>query len=185
MAHKKRKHHSHKARRRRVGAVGGGKQDKMIKLAAVVGGWFLGDTINEQVDKILPKETTTSSTGTAVTQANQWVGVAGEVGIGGLLLMRKKGTGTMKMVQSVAGGLLAGAGIKRAAKKMGLISGYQSVPVIGRRMAGYQSTPVIAGRTPSQLAGKMPGQLQGFRVNGYSNQGSGVGAMAGSASMMR
>jgi hypothetical protein len=75
--------------------------------------------------------------------------------------------------------LLAGAGVKRALKVLGVMSGYQSVPVIGRyKMAGYQSVPAI-GKTPAQLAGKTPPQLSGYRpagsgVGGYVPAGSGV-----------
>ena len=66
-----------------------------------------------------------------------------------------------------------GAGIRRALSVMGIMSGYQAVPVIGRhRMAGYQNTPVLGG-VPPQLSGR-PAQLQGFRVNGYRPTGSGV-----------
>jgi hypothetical protein len=105
-----------------------------------------------------------------------------EIGLGGLLLLSKK----KSMPMTIAGGILAGAGLKLALKKTGIISGYQSVPVIGanrHRMAGYQSVPVL-GNTgmPPQLAGKLPGQLQGFRVNGYGSQGSGVMNGAGQGS---
>ena len=105
----------------------------------------------------------------------------GLVGIGGLLLMRKKSQPALKY----AGGVLLGAGLKRALKVLGVVSGYQSVPVIGRshRMAGYQSVPVI-GRTitPPQLAGYTPPQLAGYipagsGVSGYRPAGSGVGVM--------
>lgn len=168
MAHKKRKR-----RHRRVGAMSfGGKKDTGLKLLAVAGGFLLGDTINTQIDKFLPK-TTDTATGTQVP--NQTIGIVGEIGLGGLLLMRKK----KSMPLTVVGGVLAGAGLKRAMKKMGVLKGYQNVPVIGRhRMSGYQSVPVIGNTVvPPQLAGRMPAQLQGYGVNGYVSQGSGV--MAG------
>lgn len=165
---KKRKHHH---RRRRVhGFGGGGKKSMGLKLLAVAGGYLMADGINAQIDKIVPKKTDTV-TNTQVP--NNTVAIAGSIGLGGLLLMRK-GTGTTGMVTTIAGGLLAGAGLKRALKSSGIISGYQNVPVIGApRMAGYQSTPVIGGKRPPQLAGR-PAQLQGFRVNGYTPTGSGV-----------
>ncbi len=163
---KKRKHRRH----RRVGAMGfGGKKDAGLKLLAVAGGFLLGDTINAQLDKVLPK---TKDPTTQVETPNQTIGIAGEIGLGGLLLMRKK----KSMPLTIAGGVLVGAGLKRAAKKMGLIKGYQSVPVIGRhRMGGYQSVPVIGNTVvPSQLSGKTPAQLQGYRVGAYVPHGSGV-----------
>ncbi len=162
----RRKHH--KRRHRRVGAMGLGKGGNGMKLLAVAGGFFLGDTINAQIDKFLPK---TTETGTTVQTPNQTIGIVGEIGLGGLLLMRKRSN----MIMTIGGGVLAGAGLKRLAKKMGILSGYQNVPVIGRhRMTGYQSVPVIGGR-PAQLQGtRTPSQLQGFKVNGYASQGSGA-----------
>lgn len=159
-------------RRRRVGAIGLQAGSTGLKLLSIAAGYLAADTINEQVDKILPKKKDEAG----VEGPNQTIAIVGEVGLGGLLLMKRRPT----MITTVAGGIAAGAGLKRALKTMGVLKGYQSVPVIGRhRMAGYQSVPVI-GKTvvPPQLAGK-PGQLQGFRVNGvwnngYDSQGSGV-----------
>lgn len=166
MAHKKHKKRKH---RRRMGAIGGGKSSNLIKVGAIAVGYLMADTINGKIDTFLPK---TKNATTNVDEPNQWVGVGAELGVGGLLLMRKRGK--YKMATDVAGGILAGAGLKRALKKTGVIAGYQSVPVIGnRRVAGYQQTPVIGGR-PAQLQGT-PAQLQGgFRVNGYLSQGSSV-----------
>jgi hypothetical protein len=165
---------SSRRRSRRVGAVSlGGKKGTGLKLLAVAGGYLLGDTINNAVDKILPKKKNADGTETP----NQTIGIAAEVGIGGMLLLRKKQT----MLTTIGGGVLAGAGLKRALKTMGVLKGYQSVPVIGRhRMSGYQSVPVI-GNTgmPPQLSGRTPAQLQGYRVNGYTTQGSGMGVLAG------
>jgi hypothetical protein len=185
MAHKKK----HKRRRsRRVGGLGIGKGDTGLKLLAVAGGFFLGNTINTQIDKFLPKEappagSTTPST--VPTRTAKMAATAGEIGLGGLLLLRKRSNTIMK----VAGGVLAGAGLKRALNVMGVmngIGGYQNVPVIGaHRMAGYQSVPVIGANTPAQLAGRTPPQLSGYRpagsgVGGYLSQGSGVMGSMGS-----
>jgi len=144
-------------------------------IGSLAAGYFLGNTINDAIDKMLPAPAagTTSSLPKFV--------MAGEIGLGGLLLLKKR----KSLITTGLGGILAGAGIHRALKSAGIVSGYQSVPVIGRRMAGYQSVPVI-GRVPAQLSG-MPSQLQGFRVNGYRPVGSGsnvmgsVGNVAGDA----
>ena len=177
MHHRRKKHH--KRRHRRVGALSMGKGDTGLKLLAVAGGFLLGSTINTTIDKMLPKEappagSTTPST--TPTKNAQMMATVGEIGIGGLLLLRKRG-GT---IAKVAGGVLAGAGLKRALGVMGVMNGYQSVPVIGaHRMAGYQRVPVIgANVVPAQLAG-VPHQLSGYRpagsgVGAYVNQGSGV-----------
>ena len=179
---KRRKKHSRR-RSRRVGAFKFGGKGTGLKLAALAGGFFLGNTINGQIDKLLTSASgsTTTTTTTTTPSSMGTIATVGEIGIGGLLLMRRQSAGTMGMVLTVGGGLLAGAGIRRALKSMGIMSGYQSVPVIGRhRMAGYQNVPVIGNRvTPPQLAGT-PAQLQGFRVNGYTPTGSGVMGAVGS-----
>lgn len=188
MAKKRKGHRRRGSQRRHVGAFGLKGKDTGLKLAALAGGFFLGDTINGQIDaivsKILPAPATPTTTTTATTTSStgSTIAMVAQLGLGGMLLMRKQGGG-MGTALKVGGGLLAGAGIKRALKTMGVIKGYQSVPVIGRhRMAGYQSVPVI-GRTytPPQLAGR-PAQLQGYRVNGYTPAGSGVmGSTIGAA----
>jgi hypothetical protein len=170
-------------RRRRVGAFGMGGKDTALKIAAVAGGFFLGKSINAAIDKlntkVIPATATTSATSASIVPTD--LITIGELGIGGLLLLRKGGTGTMGTVTKVAGGVLAGVGVRKLLAGMGIMSGYQSVPVIGRhRMAGYQSVPVIgAGKMPVQLSGGTPSQLQGFRVNGYKPTGSSVGVMGG------
>lgn len=167
-------------RSRRVGAIGfGGKKMTGIKLLSIAAGALLvGEQINDAIDKVLIPKNTTDPTALAEAQKKaDTYGMVGEVGIGGLLLLRRK----QNMLTAVGGGILAGAGLRRALKKMGAIKGYQSVPVIGRhRMTGYQSVPVIGNSgIPPQLAGKVPAQLQGYRVNGYTPAGSGMGVLAG------
>lgn len=170
---KRRKKHSR--RRRRVGAFKLGGGDTGIKLLAVGAGFLLGNTINGAIDKMLPK---TTDTVPVPTKSGQTIAMVGEVGLGGLLLLRKQ-SGSTGMAMKGLGGLLVGAGVKRALKVLGVMGGYQSVPVIGRhRMAGYQANPVL-GKIPAQLAGKIPPQLSGYRpagsgVGGYVPAGSGV-----------
>ncbi len=164
-------------RRRSVGSLN--LNSPVVKLLAVGGGFFMGDFTNTQVDKIIPiKPVDPAVPGSP--DKNNTMKTVGSIGLGGLLLMNKKGSKLVTGVTTVAGGILAGAGLRRALKQMGVIKGYQSVPVIGKhRMAGYQNVPVIGNGTPSQLRG-VPGQLQGYRVggglgqNGYGSQGSGV-----------
>jgi hypothetical protein len=171
---KKRKHQKRR-RSRRVGALNLGGSDTVIKLAAVVGGFLLGNKINDQIDKNLPK---TTDPVPVPTKAGKTAAMIGEVGIGGYLLLSRF-RGNLGLAAKVAGGVALGAGIKRAAAVLGIMTGYQSVPVIGRhRMAGYQGTPVI-GAVPGQLAGRTPPQLSGYRpagsgVGAYVNQGTGV-----------
>lgn len=166
--HKAKKHH----RRRRIGAMALNPSQPVVKLAAVALGYFLAaDPINTALDKVIPAEITTA------TDFKKYIPGAAETGIGALLLMSKK---KPSLIKTAAGGLLAGAGLKRLLKASGVITGYQATPVIGRmgrhRMAGYQSVPVVGVTTPPQLSGTPP-QLQGYRVNGYIPHGSGVGVM--------
>lgn len=174
MAHRKKK--VGKSGKKRSG--GSRKTDLIIKLAAVGIGYFGADSINPMIDKIVPKKKDANG----VETPNENIAMAGELGLGGLLLLKKMPVGnkTVQIALTAAGGILAGAGLKRAMKKLGVINGYQGTPVIGRyKMAGYQSTPVI-GRmaVPGQLTG-VPGQLSGYRPAGsgmgaYKSQGSGV-----------
>lgn len=164
MAHKK----GHKkTRRRRVGGLGS-KKDLLLTAAAAAAGLFLvGDAVNAGIDKLNTK-TTTPATGTTPavtsTRVSPTIVTVGEGGLGALLAF-SKGGGIVGTAKKVAGGLILGAALRRIAKNMGVIKGYQFTPVLGRRMAGYQATPVIGG---------MPSSL-----TGYVNQGSGVGAVPG------
>lgn len=175
MAKRKNKKKSGGKKRRRVGGLNL-KSGTGLKLLAVAGGFLAGNMINNQFDKLGEKIMPPVKNPDGTTTGNRAAPflTVGQLGLGGLLLLKSKG-----MIGTVAGGLVAGAGLKRALRQMGVISGYQNVPVIGRRrLAGYQNTPVLGG-LPPQLAG-VPGQLQGFKVNGglgyngYGSQGSGV-----------
>lgn len=137
-------------------------------IAATAAGYFFADEINAQLDKFYPNTVVPAGT-TSFTDPNT-IKLAGQLGLGGYLLLSK---GKPSLIKTGAGGILAGSGLKRGLKKFGMITGYQSVPVIGNRLGGYQAVPVIGSRTPAQLSGA-PAQLQGFRVNGYQPTGSGV-----------
>lgn len=165
----RRKRHGGKRRRRRhVGALNLKGKDTTMKLAALAAGFLIGPKLNTMIDDA---NKSTSTTGVVTTKVDPSIIMVGEIGVGGLLLMRKKSNTILK----IAGGVLAGAGLRRAIGKMGIMNGFQSVPVIGKhRMAGYQSVPVLGRTMPPQLSGSTPAQLQGFRVNGYTPTGSGV-----------
>jgi hypothetical protein len=177
-----RRHTSHRRHRRRVGALRLGGKDTTVKLLSVGAGFLLGPAINKMVDGFLPK---TTDPVPVPTKNASTVAAVGMVGLGGLLLMQQRSQPILKY----AGGVLLGAGLKRALSVLGVIQGYQSVPVIGRhhRMAGYQSVPVIgANVVPPQLAGmRTPPQLSGYipagsGVGGYIPAGSGVSNVMGS-----
>lgn len=170
MAKRKTHHKKHRKHSRKVGALN--PSSGMTKLISLAAGYFLADTINPVIDKVVPATVLSSTT------AAKYIPAAAEIGLGGYLLMKK---GKASMLKTVAGGVVAGAGIKRMLRNTGTITGYQSVPVIGaarKHVAGYQSVPVI-GAMPAQLNG-VPEQLSGYRVNGlgaYLPQGSGSNVM--------
>ena len=149
-------------------------------VAAFFGDEYVG--INAKIDKMLaPAAPATPSTATPN------IVMGAELGVGTLLLLSKGGRGAMGTAKAVAAGVSIGLGARRLAKKMGMVAGYQSTPVLaGRRnVGGYQNTPVLGGTgMPSALSGSgIPSALSGhgFRVNGpgYSPTGSGVGVMNG------
>lgn len=168
MHHTKKRHH-----RKRSSSVGALNPKSLpVRGLAVAVGYFFADQINPLIDKMLPVPVPGAAASTFSLTPTSALVYGGEIGIGGALMFMK---GKPSLIKTGIGGLLLGAGLERALKATGVVKGYQAVPVIGRhRMAGYQSTPVINGNgTPAQLAGT-PSQLQGFRVNGYGAQGSGV-----------
>lgn len=128
-------------KRRKVGAFS--PSGNVMKLATVAAGYLLANKINPIIDKAVP-----DSISGEIVLGVQVLG-------GGYLLMSKGGSRTVKLVKTAVGGVVAGAGIKRALQAFGVIkvSGYQSVPVIGN----YGKVPVISGYTPS-------GTLAGYKV---------------------
>lgn len=139
------------SRRRRVGAMSMNPGSPLVRAASLAAGYFLGDSINAQVDKVLPA----SMTATTATGVTAYVPSILELGVGGALLLMK---GKPSLIKTVAGGIVAGAGLRRALKKAGVVSGFNRVPVIG----GFNRVPVIGG-IPSQLSG-VPAQLAGYRT---------------------
>jgi hypothetical protein len=180
----KRRKHTRRRARRVGGGLGFGGKDTGMKLLAVGAGYLLADTINGFIDPMLPQ---TKDAVPVVTKDGQTIGMAAQLGIGGLLLLKKQSGGSAGTAMKVAGGILVGAGLKRAMGVLGLkkaVTGYQQVPVIGRhRMAGYQQVPVIGSTPiPAQLSGRTPAQLNGYRpagsgVGGYIPRGSGMGVL--------
>jgi len=135
--------------------------------------------INDEIDKLMgPPDPAKPN-----FKAN--IAMGAELGLGTALALMK-GRGTMGMVKDVAAGASLGLGARRLAKKMGMVSGYQSTPVLGKRhVGGYQNTPVLGSTdVPSALSGAgIPSAVSGsgYRVNGpgYSPNGSNVGVMNG------
>lgn len=182
----RRRTHRKSHRRRRVGAMN--PDSTVMKVAALAGGYLFGDQINSAIDSIVSKVSpapAAAATGALPAGTTGTLVLAGEIGLGGMLLLKGRRT----LPKTIAGGLLAGAGIKRALKQFGMISGYQSVPVLaGAGIRGYQNVPVLGG-IPAQLQG-VPAQLQGYGtrgsgVNGYNTAQKIMGGIGNTGSGYR
>jgi hypothetical protein len=140
----------------------------MVGSAAV--GFLAGTQVNQAINMLIPA--------TMKTQANTGKAVAAvQVGVGAFLILSK---GKKSMLKTIAGGLLAGAGLKRAtivfkAGTTDTLGGYGDVPVIGayapngqlgRRVHGYGDVPVIGAYAPNS-------SLTGSKVMGSFDNGSG------------
>jgi hypothetical protein len=113
----------------------------LVKFGSVALGYFAADKINPMIDKL-----------TGTLDAKIVAGI--EVGAGTLLLMGKLGKGKPGMIATVAGGVLAGAGLKRGMRSFGVITGYGMVNVVsGYRpntaLNGYGAVNVVSGYTPN------------------------------------
>lgn len=179
MAKKKKGTKKTSTHRRRMGAMALNAESPMLMIASGAAGYFLGDTINTALDKVL---------GTMDEKLKGGI----EGGVGAALLLMKMGK-KKTVLQTISGGVLAGAGAKRLLKAFGVITGYQSVPVIGNRMlAGYGSVPVVNGyNVPQALpSSRVAGVFNGYNVPPVPKQqvmggmGNGSGLMNDDSGLM-
>lgn len=146
-------------RRRRVGALALSPSSNLVKLGSVAVGYLFANQVNGMIDKVVP-----------ATVDQKIIGAA-QAGAGYFLAFRKGGKSSM--IKTLAGGILAGAGVKRLATSMNLISGFQMVPAVG----GYQKVPAIGNRVNGYAPG--PGGINGYQlarqtVGSLIKDGSGV-----------
>ena len=136
---KRRKKARKTSRRRRIGGVMA-PGSPVLKYGSIAGGYFLGDKINDAVDK---------ATGGKVDGKI----IAGVMAAAGayLTFMAK---GKKSVIKTAAGGILLGAGVKKGLKEFGVLNGFDNVPVL----AGYQSVPVLSGYGTSRTS------MNGFNV---------------------
>jgi hypothetical protein len=121
-------------RRRRVSGITGNK--KLMLIAGAVGGYVLGDNLNDAIKKKL-----TNADGTS--KVDPKIIAAAEVLAGFAVpkyLMKNSAIGQL------IGGALMGAGIKEGLKDFGVISGYADV----RTIAGARDLRAIAGVSTQQ-----------------------------------
>lgn len=145
MAKRKVKAKKTSRRRRRIGAMALNPNSTMVQLGSIALG-FLGGT---QIDNVLSKVVPANIDGKIIA--------AGEIGLGSFLVY---GKGQKTLLKTVAGGLMIGAGVKKALTAFGVISGFQSVPAVG----GYRSVQAV-GAPPKRLGGYNPGR---GGLGGYS-----------------
>lgn len=147
---------------RKMGALDLKPGNPLVQLGAVaIGYFFAADPINDEIDKLLTKKNTDGTSTPPTASTKKMVGV-GTAGVGAFLVLKGKKT----MLKTLAGGVLAGVGLKRSLKEFNIISGFQDVPVLGRRnMAGFQDVPVLG------KMGEGVGYARGYAVNGRGING--------------
>ncbi len=168
----KRKTKTTRRRRHRVGAMSLAAGSPLVKGISIAAGYLLGDTVNQQlIDKLFGTPTDPVKTGKTIA--------IGQIGVGSALLFMKLGS-KKSIVQDLAGGVLLGAGLKRAMVvfKAGAttMSGYGDVPVIGayktpgqlgrKPIAGYGDVPVIGAYNPASALNGTSKVMGGMNSNG-------------------
>jgi len=179
MAKKKK---SHRRKHHRIGGMKLSASNPLIKWGSVVVGFLAGKPINTAVDGLMPASFKTNTNYAKIT-------AAGEGGLGALLVFK---FGKRSLITTVAGGILLGAGLKRAMEAFNInlgalggygevpvLAGYGRVPVIGKRVSGYSPNGSLGGYTPGgTLNGNKPPHLQ-VMGNIDSSCGSGLLRSAG------
>jgi hypothetical protein len=138
------------SRRRRIGAAALNLNSPLVKFGSIAVGYLMAGTINTMLDKVVP------------TTIDQKLVAGGSVGLGALLAFKKQ----KSMITTVGGGILIGAGIKRAVSAFGVagIGGYQAVPVVGR-IGKYQDVPAIGNFKTQAVA------MAGYKTQAASLMG--------------
>jgi hypothetical protein len=171
MAKKKAKKKTGPRRRRKLGAMALSMNpaSPLMKALPVLGGYLLADKINNGIDKAVG------------TKIDGKIIAGAQVGLGGLYLFMK---GKKNLLLTIASGVLAGAGVKRAMSSFGMggiggygavkvLSGYGAVPSIGRRsVAGYNVPGTLNGYKTPGIVTPQKSVMGGVRGSGLSNDGS-------------
>ena len=156
MAKRRIKHHRTK-RHRKVGLTTMSPANPLIVLGSLALGYLAGDTISAKLDAYVPTTTVPAVAATATTPAvpavvknvvSDTVLGASEMGAGALLYLQ----GPKKIWSHVVAGFTAGVGLRLLLKDEGVVTGFQSVPVIGNILNGFQKVPVV-GKIPNALKG--------------------------------
>lgn len=151
MAHKRRRQRHHARRRSKVGLTTMSPANPLIVLGSLALGYLSGDTISGKLDTYIPTTTTPATATTPAVVKNvvsDTVLGASEMGAAALLYLK----GPKKVWSHVVAGFTAGVGLRLVLKDQGVVTGFQSLPVIGNILRGFQSLPVV-GKIPSALKG--------------------------------
>lgn len=132
------------SRRRSVGALALNPSSQLVQLGSVAIGYLMATSINGAIDKVVP------------TNVDAKLVAAGQVGLGAALVMSKK----KSLVKTVAGGVMAGAGLKRALTAFG-IGGFRNVPAVGN----FRNVPAIGARRMSGYTTSAATNLAGYNTS--------------------
>jgi hypothetical protein len=140
-------------RRRRIGSMAMNANSPLVTYGSIAAGFVLGAKIDTMLTKVVP------------AGVDPKIVAGAEIGIGALLVYSK---GKKTMLKTVTGGILLGAGIKKATTAFG-IAGYNMVPAV----AGYNKVPAVSGYNPNS------------GMNGYTTAKVAVGSDLMDSSRMR
>lgn len=164
MATKRRRRTTGKRRSKRIGAMSLNPKNPLVLVASVAAGYLASDQIFKVIDKAIPTKDTSATDKTQVNVVSDTVLGGGMAAAGSALAL----LGKKSMIKTVAGGVLAGAGLKLVLTDQGVIKGFPSVPSVGRRrrVAGFPSVPSV-GSTPASLrGGYSPNRASVSAING-------------------
>lgn len=140
-------------RRRSVGALALNPSSQLVQLGSVAIGYLMATQINGAIDKVVP------------TNIDPKLVAAGQVGLGAALVLKKKKT----MPTTVIGGVMAGAGLKRALTAFG-IAGFRNVPAIGNQ--SFRNVPSIGARRMAGYTTSAATNLAGYNTSRVASNGS-------------
>lgn len=154
-------------RRRRIGGLGAmTPSNPLVKYGSMAVGYLLGDKVNEALDKVAGDK----MDGKLLAGLQVFAGLVANQTVP---LIKAK----PNMILTVAGGVLAGAGVKRGLTEFGVINGFFNVPALN----GFRSVPALNGYNPTpgkQLNGynPTPSKVMGGIPLAAVEAGSGVNA---------
>lgn len=145
-------------RRRRISGIGKlNAQNPIVKFGSLAAGYFLADKINPALDKA----TGDKMDGKLLAGLQVFAGLTAN----GMVPLIK---GQKNVLMVAAGGILAGAGVKRGLTEFGVVNGFHNIPAL----AGYRTVPALNGYNPT------PGTSLGSYNPTPSRVMGGVPAMA-------